>query len=97
MNYFSLDTQQKDIMTEKDKKLRVKSLKLVGSELWLQRISFYYDGVTFYHKSNPFCAFIQPKAKTWHKRSEGLKLTQKGRKIGNNGRQVKLFAAIAYR
>ena len=38
----------------------------------------------------------QPKAKIWRKRSEGLKLTQKGKKTGNNGRQVKLFVAIAY-
>ena len=101
MNLFSLNTRQKGIMTEKDKKSRVKfckkCLKLVGSELWLQRISFYYDGVKFYHKSDPFSESIQPKATIWRKRSEGLKLTRKGRKTGNNGRQVKLFAVIAYR
>ena len=100
MNYFSLNTRQKGIMTEKDKKLRVKfcknCLKLVGSELWLQRIRFYYDGVTFYHKSDPFSEAIQPKAKIWRKRSEGLKSTRKRRKTGRNGRQVKLFVASAY-
>ena len=100
MNYFSLNTRQKGIMTEKDKKFRVKfcknCLKLVESELWLQRISFYYDGVTFYHKSDPFSEAIQPTAKIWRKRSKGLKLTQKRRKTGRNGRQVKLFVAIAY-
>ena len=59
-------------------------------------ISFYYHGVTFYHKSDPFIKRTHPKAKIWRKRSEGLKLTQKGKKTGNNGRQVKLFVAIAY-
>ena len=100
MNYFILNNQQKGIMTEMDKKLHVKfckkCLKLVGSELWLQRISFYYEGVTLYHKSNTFSESIQPKAMIWRKHSESLTLTRKGRKTGNNDRQVKLFVAIAY-
>ena len=60
-------------MTEKDKKFCVKffkkCLELVGSELWMQRISFYHDGVTFYHKSDPISEAIQRKAKIWRKRS----------------------------
>ena len=87
-------------MSKKDKKLRVKfckkCLKLVRSELWLQKIRFYYDGGTFYRKSNPFSESIQPMAKIWRKRSEGSKLIQKGRKTGNNDGQVKLFVAIGY-
>ena len=87
-------------MTKKDKKLRVKfckkCLKLVRSELWLQKIRFYYDEGTFYRKSNPFSESIQLTAKIWRKRSDGLKLIQKGRKTGNNDGQVKLFVAIAY-
>ena len=100
MNYFSLKTRQKGIMTEKDKKHRVKfcknCLKLVGPELWLQRISLYFDGVTFSDKSDPFSEAIQRKAKIWRKRFEGFKLTRKGRKTGNSGHQLKLFVAIAY-
>ena len=79
MNYFGLNTRQKSIMTEKDKK-RQKDEK----ELCLQRISFYYNGVTFYHKYNLFSESIQPKVKIWCKRSEGLKLIGKGKKTGNN-------------
>ena len=100
MNYFSLNTRQKGVMTGKDKKICAKfckkCLKLVGWELWLQMISFYYDGVTFYHKSDPFSRSIQSKAKIWRKRSKGLRLTQKGKKTGNNGRQVTLLVDIAY-
>ena len=91
MNYFSLNTRQKSIMTEKDKKRR-KNKK----EFWLQRISFYYNGVTFYHQYNLFSESIQPKVKIWPKRSEGLKLIRKVKKTGNNDHQVKLFLAIAY-
>ena len=50
-------------------------------------ISFYYDGMTFSHYSDPFIESIQPKAKIWLKRSEGLKFKRKGRKTGNNSRQ----------
>ena len=86
-------------MTEKSKKNPVKfgkkCLRLVGLELWWQKISFYYDRVTFHHKSYPFSENIQLKAKIWRKRSEGLKLTLKGRKTGNNGCQVKSFVNIA--
>ena len=39
---------------------------------------------------------MQPKAKIWCKRSEGLKLTREGRKTGNNGHQVGFFLVIAY-
>ena len=76
INCFSLSTLRKGIKTEKDKKCRVKfckkCLELLGPELWLQRIIFYYDGLTFYHKSDLFSEAIQPKAKIWRK---PLKLT----------------------
>ena len=62
----------------------------------LKRLSFYYDGVTFYHKQNPFSEAIAPKSKISRKRKEGLTMTCKGKKEGNNGRCAKLFVAIAY-
>ena len=61
-------------------------LKLFRSELWLQMISFYYDGMTFSYYSDPFMESIWPKAKIWPKRSEGLKFKRKGRKTGNSSR-----------
>ena len=38
---------------------------------------------------------IAPKSKIWRKCKEGLTMTYKGKKEGNNGRCAKLFAAIA--
>jgi len=95
-----LNTRQKGILSDKDRKLRVdfckRCLRLVGDKLWLEGISFYYDGVSFYHKNNPFSDAVAPKAKIWRKRGEGLKLTTKGKKEGNCGKKVMLFVAIAY-
>ena len=87
-------------MNKNDHKLRVafakKCIRIVGSDLWLKRVSFYYDGVSFYHKQNPFSEAVAPKSKNWRRPCEGLVMTSKGKKEGNNGRCAKLFVAIAY-
>ena len=102
-NLFYLNTRQKGILTAADRKKRVNFCKrcvsMVGdrlSELWSKSISFYYDGVNFYHKSNPFSDAVSPKSKVWRNRSEGLKITRKGKKEGNNGRKLRLFVAVSY-
>ena len=99
-NYHYLNTRQKGILTDDDRRKRVrfcrKCQQLVGNKLWLEAISFYYDGVNFYHKSNPFSDAVAPRAKIWRQSSEGLKHTRKGKKEGNSGRKVRLFVAIAY-
>ena len=100
MDFHYVNTRQKGLTSKKDHKLRVtfasKAIKKVGPDLWLKRISFYYDGVSFYHKLNPFNEAIAPKSKIWRKSREGLTMTAKGKKEGNNGRCVKLFVAISY-
>ena len=100
MDFRYLNTRQKGLMNKKDHKLRVlfakKAVKKVGADLWLKRLSFYYDGVSFYHKQNPFNDAIAPKSKIWRKPREGLTMTCKGKKEGNNGRCAKFFVAIAY-
>ena len=56
----------------------------------------YYVGVTFYHKQHPLEDVIAPKSLIWRKRGEGLYMTAKGKKVGNNGLGAKFFVAISY-
>ena len=42
-------------------------------------------------KHNPFGDAIIPKRKLWRKPKEGLLITTKGKKEGNNGRCAKFF------
>ena len=100
LNLRFLNTRQKGILSDADRKLRVAFCKdcvrRVGDKLWLEKISFYYDGVSFYHKSNPFAEAVTTKAKIWRKPNEGLSMTRKGKKEGNNGKKVFMFVAVAY-
>lgn len=100
IGYQYLNTRQKGILTDEDRRKRTdfckKCEQLVGDDLWIKAISFYYDGVNFYHKNNPFSDAVAPKAKVWRMPSEGLKVTRKGKKEGNGGNKVRLFVAIAY-
>ena len=100
MNAFHLNTRRKQTMTKSDKQLRLKSfkqcIKFADFELWVDIVSFYFDGVTFYHKYNPFNEAVQPKVKIWQKCSESLSITCKEKKNENNGCQVKLFVTVAY-
>ena len=100
LNLRFLNTRQKGILSDADRKLRVAFCKdcvrRVGDKLWLEKMSFYYDGVSFYHKSNPFAEAVTTKAKIWRKPNEGLSMTRKGKKEGNNGKKVFMFVAVAY-
>ena len=75
-NYQYLNTRQKGILIEGDRRKRVefcrKCERLVGDDLWLKAISFHNDGVNFYHKNNPFSGAVAPGAKVWRQPSEGL-------------------------
>ena len=102
-NMYFLNTRQKGILTPQDRKLRVEYCKrvvaMVGDkhdDLWSKAISFYYDGVNFFHKTNPYSDAVAPKSKIWRQRAEGLKLSRKGKKEGNGGKKVRLFVAISY-
>ena len=64
--------------------------------MWIKRISFYYDGVSFVHKLHPFGDAMAPSGKIWRTKKEGLTLTAKGKKEGYNGKSVRLFVAIAH-
>ena len=98
LGYHYLNTCQKGIITKSDKWLRRDFAKKCSNveELWKERISFYYDAATFYHKWDPYSEAVAPNSKIWRLDGEGLEITRKRKKEGNNGRLVKLFVAIAY-
>ena len=52
LGYHYLNTRQKGIITKSDKQLRRAFAKKCSNVegLWKERISFYYDAATFYHK-----------------------------------------------
>jgi len=100
MGIHYLNTRQKGLMSRQDHTLRLafarKCIDKYGPEIWTSRVSMYYDAVAFYHKVDPYSQAISPKKKVWRKRCEGLQLTSKGKKEGNNGRRVKMFVSISH-
>ena len=97
--YFYTVKRKKGIVTFNDRKKRmafVRRCKRFGPELWTQRISFYFDGVGFAHKTNPKDEAWALGSKAWKTAGEGLSVTGKGSKVGSGGRVVKFFVAISY-
>jgi len=91
----------KGLISEKDRKARVvyarnmKRLQRQDTEYWKDSVSFYLDGVSFIHKTNPMSAAGAPKAKVWRKKGEGLSITAKGSKDLAGGRRLHVIVAIA--
>ena len=55
-------------------------IKLADPELPIDRVSLYFNEVSFRRKNNPVSEALQPKVKIWQKRSKGLSITRKGKK-----------------
>ena len=53
--------------------------------------------MSFYHKLHPLGDAIAPHSRIWRKPGEGVTVTAKGSKIGNNGPAAKFFVAIGYK
>lgn len=97
--YHFLHSRQKGLLTKHDLILRrkfAKTAKTFGDNLWTAKVSMYYDGVTFYHKLHPYDDVIAPQSLVWRKRGEGLLMSAKGKKEGNNGPGAKFFVGISY-
>lgn len=79
-------TRKKGLLTEKDRKLRVKFCrkikKLKAPSFWKDGISFYLDGTGFTFKTRPYDQARAPSSREWRKKSEGLRITSKGKKEG---------------
>ena len=100
--YRYLHSRKKGLMTRKDVVRRYrfacKIRKLLPINFWERGISFYFDGTSFVHKTNPFDQARATQSMAWRRKSEGLALncTTKGKKAGVEGRTAHFFVAIAY-
>lgn len=98
-----LQARKKGLMTVKDHSKRLKFVQRIrrdhpGDNFWEDGIAFYFDGVSFIHKTRPDQA-LAPRGRIWRKRCEGLDhgCTAKGSSCLSGGRRVKVFVAISHR
>lgn len=98
--YYYLKGRHKGVVTRDDRKCRVKFAmkitRLLTDNFWREGVSFYFDGVSFAHKLNPYAEATAPRTMMWRKRSEGLKFTCKGKKVGSGGAVAHFFVAVSY-
>ena len=97
--YHYLQSRKKGLLTKQDKILRTRWARRNRSkplEFWTDDIKFYFDGVGFAHKTNPYAEARAPRSMAWRKHSEGLSITTKGKKEGSGGKMARFFVAIAY-
>ena len=97
-----LQARKKGLMSEKDKRERLQFAKKMKRDypldVWTNSVTFYLDGVSYYHKMNPSDQARAPSGRVWRKHSEELRqsCTSKGSKEGSGGRVVRLMVAISY-
>jgi len=92
-------SRKKGLLSCKDKKRRLqfaKDNKEKAADFWTKHITFYFDGVGFAHRSNPYEEARTVSSMAWRKPGEGLQITTKGRKEGSGGRMARFFVAIAH-
>ena len=93
--------RKKGVRTEKDTQKRLsfaKKHREVDSAFWEEDIAFFFDGVGFQYKTNPYDDATSCASKVWRQENEGLHpdCTAKGSKVGYGAKQVKFFVAISY-
>ena len=101
MGYGSYQCRRKGILLKEDLQKRVKfakRCKQLPPTFWKEGISFYLDGVSFVHKTNPSQHARTTRTRTWRKKGEALSIhcTAKGKKEGVQGRVAKFMCAISY-
>ena len=68
--------QKKGFLSPEDLNIKLKlanRYKKLPTNFWTEGISFYLDGTSWVHKSNPPSHAKTLGVKTWRKRSQGLK------------------------
>ena len=99
--YHHQAARKKGVLSKKDTEQRLyfatKYLDLNRS-FWEESVAFYFDGVGFQFKTNPYDNATSCQSKVWRKNCEGLHpdCTAKGSKVGYGARQAKFFVAISY-
>ena len=100
--YSYLHSRKKGLLTQKDlarrNRFAHKIRKLLPHNFWESGISFYLDGTSFVHKTNPFDQARATKSMAWRKRGEGLSLncTSKGKKAGMEGKKAGVEGKTAH-
>ena len=100
LGYTYRQSRKKGLLTKADKKKRLlyaRSFIKNGMDFWRNDIVFYFDGVGFAHKYNPYAEARAAGSMQWRKPNEGLSRTTKGRKEGSGGHMANFFVAIAYK
>jgi len=84
-------SRKKGLLSEADQVKRLKyarRMKVVGQRFWEEEICFYFDGVGFAHRGNPYAEARAVSSMAWRKPGEGLIITTKGRKEGSCGKKL---------
>lgn len=99
--YNYLQARRKGLLFGKDLKRRLafgRKMIKYPSDYWTHGISFYLDGSSFTHKTNPRDQAKSRRSMVWRKKSEGLDplCTAKGKKAGSGGRMAHYMVCISY-
>ena len=82
--YKYLQSRKKGILTAKGKKKRLhlarNVMRFLPENFWRDGMQFYFDGVSFAYKTNPFNEASATKTMTWRRPNEGLLCTTRGKK-----------------
>ena len=98
-----LQCRKKGQVTPTDMNKRLKFArdckKTLPKDFWTHGISFYLDGVSWAHKTDPCETAKTNRTRTWRKRSEGLSVfcTAKGKEEGVGNKVAKFFVAVSYK
>ena len=92
-------SRKKGLLTSQDRENRVKFCRRVknlkSTDFWKKYISMYIDGVGFEFKTKPLDQARAPSSREWRLKSEGLKVTMKGKKEGT--RNATFMVGMSYR
>ena len=99
--YYHLTARKKGVVSTADCQKRMRFAKAFRDKpktFWEEGIAFYFDGVGFLHKTDPYAHAMELRKLVWRKHKEGLHpdCTAKGSKVGYGGKQAKFFVAISY-
>ena len=99
LGYSYRQSRKKGLLSAKDKTKRLqyaREMQGKPANFWKEEITFYFDGVGFAHRSNPYSEASCSSSMAWRKPGEGLAITTKGRKEGSGGKMANFFVGISY-
>lgn len=99
--YNYLQARRKGLVSKKDLAKRLafaRKMVKYPTDFWTHGVSFYLDGSSFTHKTNPCDQAKSRRSMVWRKKCEGLNplCTAKGKKAGTGGRMAHYVVCISY-